>query len=1165
MYRKLYLLAIVLLITQYCYAQFNQQRLSNLRRKYIPVSGNIEQIDSLSIVPNSFTLFNVPKNFYAIDEAGALLKWLKKPYSDSVLIEYRVFPVKLNAVHRKMNYEDVRYNFLDTKNPIRISNSLSSQQNSIFNFGVLRADGSIGRGISFGNNQDASVNSTLNLQLSGYIGDSLELTAAITDNNVPIQPDGNTQDLRDFDRIFMQIKKKSWQASFGDLDLRARKNYFLNFYKRIQGVSFSTENDINKYTKNSFLISGSVAKGKFTRNILNPIEGNQGPYRLQSANNELFFVILAGTERVFIDGELLQRGEDQDYVINYNTAEITFTPRRLINKDRRIQVEFEYANRNYLNAQLYGSNEINYKNKFIASVSVFSNSDAKNSTIDQPLDLAQKQVLAAIGDSIQNAFVPSAVKDTFTAGRILYKKIDTTFNGNQRDSIFVQSINSLDVLYNLSFTYVGLGKGNYRQIVNGANGKVYEWISPDANNNKRGDWDPVTFLVTPKQLQIVSAAFTYLSSEYLTLSSEIAFSNYDVNLFSSKDKSNDKGFAGKFSLIHDSKTFSLFSKKLKTETKAGFEYVQNKFKPIERLRNVEFLRDWSLPFNLTPTDERISRLSFKLSADQSNSFKYEIVNYNRSDDYNGNNHQIEQNYSDNGFVVNSKVSLLNFDSKFQNGIFLRPVIDVRKILEKISALQVGVKYTGEYNKLNDKLKDTLKASSFGFDIYEIYLKSNESKLNKWGIGFYNRVDWLPVNKILQKADQSYNYTLTTELLKNPNRQLRLNVNYRKLEIVRTNLSKLKADKTLLGRAEFLFNQWKGLLNGTVLYELGGGQEQKREFAYVAVPIGQGEYTWVDYNNNGIEELNEFEVALFQDQKKYIRIFTPSNQYVKANYLQFNYSINIQPANVVKNQTLGINKFLSRLGSNSALQVNRKIISNGGFLFNPFYQTSSDTNLIILNSFFSNTVYYNRMSSKWGAEVTHSKSASKSLLAYGFESRSLRTIQSKLRWNINRRLLSNISFRDVANSLSTTGLKFDNRNFIITQQTFEPNISYQYKNAFRATIGYTFTQKQNTIDSMEQVMQNILNAEIKYNVFSNSSINAKLSYNKINFNAYKGAANTTVGFILLDGLLPGNNYLWTLDFTKRIAGNVEMNLQYEGRKPGTSNIIHIGRASVKALF
>jgi len=1133
---------------------------SNLRTKSISTRPEKIQLDTLSILPNTFSLPGINKDWYTIDYINATITWKQQLPADSVWIQYRVFDAKLNAITKHLNYDSIMNNFMGQ--PFVFNDNSFKQSDRFFDFGTINYTGSFGRGIAFGNSQDAVVTSSLNLQLNGYLADSIEIVAAITDNNIPIQPDGTTQQLNEFDRIFLQFKKKNWSLSLGDIDIRQNKNYFLNFYKRLQGVAFETTSKITPHITNSTMLSGSIAKGKFTRNVFQGQEGNQGPYRLQGANNEFYFVLLANTERVYVDGELLQRGEDRDYVINYNTAEVTFTPKKMITKDSRIQIEFEYADRNYLNANLYFSNLTNFSDRLRVTVSAFNNSDAKSSPINQSLDPNQKIFLRNLGDSINNAFYKIATPDTFSAGKILYKRIDSVYIGTVHDSVFVYSVNPDSAIYTLTFTDVGAGKGDYLPDFNGANGKVYRWIAP-VSGVKQGQYEAAIFLVTPKKQQLVSVQVDYDVSKKTNITTELAYSNYDINTFSDKDKGDNKGYAAKFKLTNR-KDFQ-GAKKLNLLTDAGFEYVDSRFRPLERLRNVEFLRDWGLPYVLPPATETIVTAGAQLGDAVKNSVRYQFTDYKRNEDFNGVRNSIVQIQNIKGWQFNNQFTISNTNSSTDRGYFLRPVIDISKRFKQLWNYNIGTNYSVEHNEVRNKAADSVSSTSFSFQTIQVFLKSDERKANRWGFTYFTRANKYPYGKSLITSDVSQNFNFNGELLKSQRHQFRWNATYRKLEIVNSAVTTQKADQSVLGRLEYQVNEWKGLLTGNVLYEAGSGQEQRRDYAFLEVPAGRGEYTWIDYNNDGIQQLNEFEVALFQDQAKYIRIFTPTNQFIKANYNTFNYSVNINPRAAIDTRTAGkTKKFIARINLQSSLQIAKKEIAGSIVQLNPFKTPLSDTSLINLTSIFINTFSFNRFSTRWGLDVSNSRNSGKSLLTYGLESRRLNEWSSRARANISKSIQLDITGKTGVSQLSTANAKFENRNYNISQYSLEPRINFTRGTALRIITGYKYSNKKNNSGDKETYASHSVNTEIKYNILQSGTILAKFTYSNISF-APTANANTTVGYNMLDGLLPGKNFLWNLEVTKRLANNLEINIQYEGRKPGDAKIVHIGRASVRAIF
>ncbi len=1131
--------------------------LSNLRTRLISTQSDHLSLDTLSIVPNTVTIAELDSSYYSIDYINAILYWKKTPPIAVVRIQYRVFAQKLSEPANYIAYDSVMNYSIGRP---YVSPYQQSLNETFFDFGNIQYSGTFGRGLSFGNSQDAVVSSNLNLQLSGYLTDSIRIVAAITDNNIPIQPDGTTQQLNEFDRIFLQFSKKHWALSMGDIDIRKQASDYLQFYKRLQGMAFEIQHPVGEKLTNQLSVSGSIAKGKFTRNVFDGLEGNQGPYRLQGANNELFFIVLANTERVYIDGELLQRGEDQDYIINYNTAEITFMPKRMITKDRRIQVEFEYADRNYLNSNLYIADELTMSDKFSLRIGAFSNQDAKNSPINQTLDPSQKEFLQTIGKDPMQAFYPQEIIDTFSMGKILYKKIDTTYNGIT-DSIYVYSTHPDSARYTLSFIDVGIGNGNYVPALDGTNGKVYRWVQP-VDGQPQGQFEPAVFLVTPKQQQLISVGGDYQATRTTLITTEWAMSNYDANTFS-KEKG-EQGMARKVLLTQE---IPLKQKSWTFTTMLGWEKIDSAFRPLERLRTVEYTRDWGLPLTTSvQAKEEILQAGVKVQQTQNMELEYRWMQYERNNGFKGIRHHLLHQYNFKGWLLQQSHMISLVEDGDNEGYFWKPRIELAKRFEKLGQQRVAALYFKEFNNVKHTPADSVVPYSFGIEHFQISTTSNDARPNFWGITYFMRINHLPFAGEMLKTDRSHNVDVFANILGNQYRQMRLTAGYRSLKVWESVIQQQEDDQTILGRVEYQFNEVKGLISGNALFEAGAGQEQKRDFAFMEVPAGQGEYTWIDYNEDGIQQLNEFEVALFQDQARYIRIFTPTNEYVKANYNTFNYSLALNPRNLLGPRPEGSwAKLLSVLNFQSSLQLTKKETAQGLVQLNPFKAPLQDSSLLTMNTILINTFSINRFHQKWGIDITNAQTDNKSLLSYGYETRSLTDWTLKLRWNVRKMINFEWIGKQGTNTLQNDNMYFSNRNYEIRQFSLEPKVIYTVNLNWRISGGYKYTEKENLIEAAEMATIHAVNAETKVNWLQNTSVQARFTYSTINFESKGTITNPTSTYIILDGLSAGKNYLWTIDLNKRLSKNLELSIQYEGRKPGENRMVHVGRAAIRAIL
>ena len=200
----------------------------------------------------------------------------------------------------------------------------------------LEVSGSQTFGISVGSGRGVTQNQELRVNVEGKVSEKISVLALLSDQDLPIQPEGTTENIQDIDQKLIRITHPNMRGTLGDFEGSLGPSEFIFFPRALEGVQ--VEGDF-KWMDFHFIPS-AIPKGQSTSLVLRGEEG-RSEYRLTVDGQ--FVIVKAGSEIVWLNGERMRRGENNDYIIReYGDPIVEFNSKHLITSNDVIRIDFEY-------------------------------------------------------------------------------------------------------------------------------------------------------------------------------------------------------------------------------------------------------------------------------------------------------------------------------------------------------------------------------------------------------------------------------------------------------------------------------------------------------------------------------------------------------------------------------------------------------------------------------------------------------------------------------------------------------------------------------------------------------------------------------------------------------------------------------------------------------
>ncbi len=1014
----------------------------------------------------------------------------------------------------------------------------------------LQKSGSIVRGFTVGSNRDLSLNSGFRMQVSGKLGSDIDISATLTDDNTPIQPEGTTQTLQEFDKVFVEIRSTNLSATLGDFVLDLNGQEFSQLSRKLQGAMGTADYKFGS-TGESAVVAAAVTRGKFNTMQFNGVDAVQGPYLLTGKNGERAIIVIAGTEKVYVNGEVQTRGETNDYTIDYTTGELTFMPRRLITSASRITVDYEFTDRQYSRSLVAAQSATSFldgKAKF--TFTFVREADDPNSPIDFTVTDSARQVLEQAGGD-RNKAIQSGVALVDTGG--IYVRVDTVVAGRGPVTYYRYAPGDTTAKYLVTFSFVGTGLGEYiRQ-------QVGEFIWKGAGG---GDYLPIVYLPLPQSQQVMDFSVNVEPVKSLKVSAEYAASQSNANQFSDLPGVITSGAATKFGLSYSPRNVTVGGTDI-----GGFDLQLNDrrvgslFTPIDRTNDIEFTRKWGVD-SLSTGDEEIREANLHYLPSTGIAVGGSYGRITRGDDMSST--RTEGDFSlQKPYLPVVAYTVENVDATQIS------LDDVSRWLRQRGSVSYSLwkfvpafSYEGERRKITPVDSSVFKDGSLAFDQFG-------PKLALKGLGplFFSfeylwRNDDLANAGALLRESESFTQTYSGRMSETGNFTTALDVTLSSKKFTPEFLQLGNSNiQTVLVRSQSHYSPLNRGIDADFYYEVSTERTSKLERLFVHVAPGSGNYMYLgDLNHNGIQDPEEFAPALFDGD--YVAITVPTDAMYPIIDLKTSTRIRITPSKFIQRGAGFPGDVISAISTETYARIDEKSSEHDLkqiYLLN-LNRFLQDSTTLAGTQLFTQDVYLFEGKSLFSMRGRYSQTYGLTNFAGGIEHTYGREKSVRIRWQLVPEISNQLDYVNKIDRVSSQEVSTSVHDILSNSVSFD--VSYRPEQSVELGMKFDLAK---SVDR-----------------FQVPDLGAALNEQTVRFvYAFQGAGQARVEasreeeilsrtiasypYELTGGRVAGKTWVWRFGFDYRVTQFVQASATYDGRTEGGAPPVHTAKAEVRAFF